>query len=115
MQLFSIYTSKNNKDDIVALKEGFSIQAFIFGPLWALYKQMWLIGSINIIIYIILIMLKSYIPEFLSDLLNNILFLSYGFFASDLLSYRLSNNNYDLQDVVIANNKEQAELTFLKK
>ena len=115
MQVFSIYASKNNKENVIVLKEGFSIEAFILGPIWAFYKQMWLIGSISIIIYIVSNSMKNYIPEFFTDVFNNIVLLLYGFFASDLISYKLNNNGYQLEDIVIAKNQDEAELAFLNK
>jgi hypothetical protein len=115
MKAFTIYTSTKDKNDIIVLREGFCIEAFIFGPLWALYKKMWLIGIATIALHGILYNLTGYIPSFMIDFIGNLVLLLYGFFAVDLMSYKLCKNSYNLEDIIIANSQEEAEINFLRK
>jgi hypothetical protein len=49
---FKIY--ENPFGDQEAVKQGWSWPAFIFGGFWALWKNLWLIGSITVTVYLIL-------------------------------------------------------------
>lgn len=44
-----------------AVKQGWSWPAFIFGGFWALWKKLWLIGSITVFIYLVLFVIQEFL------------------------------------------------------
>jgi hypothetical protein len=120
MKTFSIYsknTDQNNTNptDLIILKDGFCVEAFIFGPLWALYKKLWIIGIISVLILTVSYNINNIYSSLLSDFIEELVLFAYGFLAYDILDYKLNKTGYKLQDIVIANSHEEAELIHLRK
>lgn len=115
MKIFNIYARSSNKQDIIAIKDGFCLEAFIFGPIWAFYKKMWIIGLVPLALRITFFFETEFMLGYFAEFLDNLILLMYGFLAYDFLDYKLCRTGYKLEDVIIANNQEEAELTYLRK
>jgi hypothetical protein len=115
MQIFSIYSKNNSMDDLIVIKDGFSVGAFIFNGLWACYKKMWLLGGVTFIVVYMAQYLKDIDFQYAGDFLQNLVLVAYGILANDFLSYKLDKSGYNLKDVMIANTLEDAELLYLRK
>ncbi len=115
MKVFNVYAKEENQIEPILVEEGFCIWGFILGPAWALYNRMWLVGLLSICLYVLANFIETNLSVFFGQMLNNLFLLLYGFFGYDILCYRLSQQNYLLQDVVMASDAEEAELKYLSK
>jgi hypothetical protein len=115
MKTFSIYAKDSEKQEIVSLKEGFYIEAFLFSAAWAFYKKMWLVGILSILILSASYNLQFVAHGYLSEFLDNLVLFAYGLLACDFANYKLVKSGYILQDIIIAKNSEEAELAYLRK
>ena len=113
--IFNFYASVRDKQDYIAVKEGFSIWAFSLGPIWAIYNNMWKAAALSIVLYLLAYFIENSISLFTGQCLSNFMVLVYGFFAQDLIHYHLKNKGYVLQDVILAPSLEEAELKYLNK
>ncbi|ADE29834.1 DUF2628 domain-containing protein [Rickettsia prowazekii] len=112
MNIYAIYinsTQKNN--NFIILEEGFSWIAALFSIFWALYHKMWIVVAITVIANIIA---TTIIVDF-KFIFQIFLILSFGFFAADIRENYLNRNNYQLEDIIIANSRIEAELKFLER
>ncbi|AAU03788.1 DUF2628 domain-containing protein [Rickettsia typhi] len=113
MNIYVIYinsTQKNN--NFIILEEGFSWIAALFSIFWALYHKMWVVVTITVIANIIITTINIVDLKFIFQIF---LILSFGFFASDIRENYLNRNNYQLEDIIIANSRIEAELKFLER
>ena len=113
--IFNFYANTRDKQDYVAVKDGFSILAFALGPIWSIYNHMWTASAISIVLYLLAYLIENSISPFTGQLLSNFMVLAYGFFAQDLIYYHLKNKGYVFQDVVLAPSLEEAEIKYLNK
>ena len=115
MKIFTIYAKGEKEKEVVALSDQFfDWRAFVFGPFWLAYNKMWLTALLSIILAIFC----TYLCELLfgsSQYVTNAFMIAFGFFAYDLMEYKLAKSGYLLCDVVIANTVEEAELEYLRR
>jgi hypothetical protein len=115
MKVFTIYTKGEKEKEVIAISDQiFDWYAFIFGPLWFVYNRMWMTAVLSVV----LIVACSYLCELFfgsSQYVTNAFMIVYGFFAYDLMEYKLVKSGYALCDVVIAKTEEEAELEYLRK
>jgi hypothetical protein len=114
-RIFSVYGKKDHPDDIVVLKDGFCLEAYLFGALWALYKRLWILGITSGLMLIGSSMVDGLYFELLSNFVEQLILLMYGFFAYDILEYKLNQTGYQLKDIVLAYSSEEAELMYLRR
>ena len=115
MKTFSIYSKNSSPNDLIILKDGFCVEAFIFGPLWALYKKLWIIGLISIFILTVSYNINNIYSGLLSSFIEEMVVFVYGFLAYDILDYKLNKTGYKLQDIIMADSCQEAELIHLRK
>jgi hypothetical protein len=115
MKTFSVYSKKDQPSDIVILKDGFCLEACMFGALWALYKKLWILGILSGLILIASSIINDLYSGLINDFIERLILFAYGFFAYDILDYKLNKTGYKLQDIVIANSLQEAELIHLRK
>ncbi len=113
MNIYSIYVNPDKKDNnFVLVKQGFSLFAAVFNIFWALYHKMWLV---LIITFILNIATFSFDSHNLSNLIQVIMALIFGFFGADMREYDLERKEYSLEDIILANSEVEAELKFLER
>lgn len=114
MNIYCIYTNLNKKQtEPVIVNQGFSFYGAFFSFLWALYHKMWIIAfTLPIITTFLRPMLEKSHLHYLFDI--SVLFI-FGFFASDLRAYYLINSGFKLDEIIIAQNEEAAELKYYYK
>jgi len=111
MKIFAVYCSKADKNHIIAIPEGFSFSALIFGIFWAMYHRIWTAVIVTFLIAVICTFFTSKLGGAACFFLNNLMMLIYGFFGQDMLAYKLSNQYY-FADIVVAHNAEDAEIKY---
>ena len=106
---------KNSLDkDLIVVKTGFSILAFFLGPIWGLFRKLWVHSAIGIAFL-------SYCNFILSvyDLKYFFVFSSiasslfWGKFANDLYIQKLIKRKFKPIKHVVATSKEDAIIQFL--
>jgi hypothetical protein len=113
MNIYCVYNdSSKNQDELIIVKEGFSIYAAVFNLLWALYHKMWLVVLIGIIVSLCAMPLEKLGLYYLYDMT---ILLIFSFFASDIRGCYATRSGYVLADVVTALDEEEAELKYYYK
>lgn len=104
-------------EKIVFLRDGFSTWAFIFGPLWFMWKRAWLPAVLWSLVLAVLaglgVLLKIPADAMSFAALAVALFL--GFEGCRLLAWSLQRRGYVESDVVIGENEEEAELVYFER
>ncbi|MGE5369345.1 MAG: DUF2628 domain-containing protein [Chloroflexota bacterium] len=104
-------------EKIVFLRDGFSTWAFIFGPLWFMWKRAWLPAVLWSLVLAVLaglgVLLKIPADAMSFAALAVALFL--GFEGWRLLAWSLQRRGYVESDVVIGENEEEAELVYFER
>ena len=114
MKTYNIFI-KQNKDnnaveDVLLIKEGFNIFAFVFTVFWFLFNKLWLFAGISFI----LINIFNFVFSFMVGSIFVFLFsLLIGFEANNLLLYRFQREGYYFVGYTIGKSKKEAELRFL--
>lgn len=113
MNIYCVYSdSEKNQDELLIVKQGFSIFASVFNVVWAIYHKMWLLVLIVGVMGIIAFPLEKMQLYYIFDIA--ILFI-FGFFADDFRNYYAKKKGYILSDIVIADSDEEAELKYYYK
>ena len=106
---------KNSFDkDLIVVETGFSIFAFFLGPIWGLYRKLWVYSSVGIAFlsycnFILSVYDLNYL--FILSLVTSSLF--WGKFARDLYIQKLIAVKFKPLKHVVANSKEDAIIQFL--
>ena len=114
MKTYNIFI-KQNKDnnaveDVLLIKEGFNIFAFVFTVFWFLFNKLWLFAGISFI----LINIFNFVFSFMVGSIYVLLFsLLIGFEANNLLLYRFQREGYYFVGYTTGRNKKEAEIRFL--
>ena len=105
---------KSLDKDLIVTETGFSILAFFLGPIWGLFRKLWLYSAIGIafLIYCNFI-LSIYDLKYFFVLSSIASSLFWGKFARDLYIQRLINRKFKPLKHVVANSKEEAIIQFL--
>jgi hypothetical protein len=104
-------------DRFAFVRDGFHLWAAILGPLWLAWHRLWLalLGWIVAIVALEVILLKlgaNGASMLLSDLLLALLL---GFEAASLRRWTLSRRNWRQLEIVVADDREQAERRFFDR
>ena len=106
---------KNNLDkDLIVVKTGFSILAFFFGPIWGLFRKLWVYSIIGIafLTYCNFI-LSVYDLKYFFVLSSIASSLFWGKFARHLYIQKLIKRKFKPLKHVVATSKEDAIIKFL--
>lgn len=114
MKTYNIFI-KQNKDneaveDILLIKEGFNMFAFVFNIFWFLSNKLWLFAAIAFAIINLVTIIFSPIVSSAFMFLFSLLI---GFEANNLLLYRFQREKYYFVGYTTGNNRKEAELRFL--
>jgi len=105
---------KATATDVILVREGFSVWAFLFPPLWALYHGMWPVAFVLLATCGGL----AFLPEMIAggeawvDLGVMAMMLLVGFLGSDLRQWTLKLRGYNPTGVVGGENLADAERQF---
>jgi hypothetical protein len=101
-------------EKIVFLRDGFSTPAFVFGPLWLLWRRAWIaaLGWTLLLAAIGGIGALLKISSVFTTLVGFAAALVLGFEGSRLLAWSLQRRGYVESDVVIGDNEEEAEEAY---
>ena len=113
MNIYSVYidSSKNNKE-IILIKQGYSIIAGFFNIFWAFYHRMWYLA---ISLFLLSLLLGGFNKTYILYSFNIAMIFIFSFFASELQEYYTVKKGYDLADIVLAANAEEAEVKFFDR
>ena len=105
---------KSLDKDLIVVETGFSIFAFFLGPIWGLFRKLWVYSTIGIAFlsycnFILLVYDLKYF--FVLGSLASSLF--WGKFARDLYIQKLIKKRFKPLKHVVANSKEDAIIQFL--
>jgi hypothetical protein len=104
-------------EKIVFLRDGFSFWAFLFGPLWFIWKRAWLPAILWSLVLAALAGL-GYLLKIPADAMSFAAFaaaLYLGFEGWRLLAWSLQRRGYVESDVVIGESEEEAELVYFER
>ncbi len=110
MNIYSVYTdsSKNNKEPIL-IKQGFSFIAGFLSFFWAVYHKMWYAAFAMMLISLLL---RAAGSSYIAYCVNLAILFIFGFFASEIREYYTLRKGYDLSDIILATNEEEAEVKY---
>lgn len=114
MNIYSVYvnSSSKNHQEPIFIKQGFSFWASFFNCLWSLYHRMWLVTLITIAMSFLIHTVISHNYIYLLDIA--LLFI-FGFFGAEMREYDAKRKGYNLDDIVLAHDVEEAEIRYLGK
>ena len=105
---------KSLDEDLIVVKTGFSILAFLLGPIWGLFNKLWLYSAIGIaFLSYSNFILSVYDVKYFFVLSSFASSLFWGKFARDLYIQKLITKNFKPLKHVVANSKEDAIIKFL--
>lgn len=118
MYTYAVYVKSNEHyNNIVPIKEGFSLVAAILSVFWALYNKMW-----HVVIALVLINMILASVQFKFIATTNFvmachitIMLAFGIFATELKEFELHKKGYELKDIVFAKSQDEAEIEFVRK
>ncbi|MBM3952071.1 MAG: DUF2628 domain-containing protein [Rhodospirillales bacterium] len=118
MRMYTAYVRHGGLDpdrDVVLVKEGFSWPAFVFGPLWALTRRLWLTA---VAFAFVLVGLEAAMRAFAFDgivsaALILILSVAFGWLGNDLRRRKLERRGFVFRGVVAGNDIDAALARFL--
>ena len=106
---------KNSLDkDLVVVKTGFSILAFLLGPIWGLFRKLWVYSAIGIaFVFYCNFILSVYDLKYFFVISSIASSLFWGKFARDLYIQELIKRKFKPIKHVVATSKEDAIIQFL--
>ena len=108
---------KNSLDkNLIVVKTGFSIIAFILGPIWGLFRKLWMYSAIGIaFLSYCNFILSVYDLKYFFVLSSVASSLFWGKFARDLYIQNLITRKFKPLKHIVANSKEDAIIQFLNE
>ena len=102
--------------DIVLVKEGFCWPALFFSVIWAIWKGLWLVALLFLLLQAALSFFFSVflVGTLTQVVLSLVLAIAIGFFANDLRRWTLSRRGFRDADVVAERNLIAAERRFFE-
>lgn len=104
-------------DRAILVPDGFSLQAFVFGPLWFFFHRLWLAG----LGVLALLVAAGFAGRFLGFgtfagfLVTVLLLLLIGMEASSLRRWTYARNGRPARDAVVAHSAEEAEMKAVNR
>ncbi len=114
MYIYCVYKNKSDSEDLKYIRKSTSFYAGFFDVLWLIYNRLWKYTLIFLCLKFTAYFLiqNSNIPNIIFNIAN---FIFFYIFASDILEHKFANNNFDLYDIIYANNEEEAELKHIMR
>ncbi|MCX7899613.1 MAG: DUF2628 domain-containing protein [Methylocystis sp.] len=104
-------------EKIVILRDDFSWPAFLFGPLWLIWRGAWLAA----LLWTLLLAAVSFAawklqaPKYMTPYIGMAFGAWLGFEGSRLIAWTLNRRGYVEGDIVIGDNEEEAEIAFFHR
>jgi hypothetical protein len=118
MKIYTIYTEPNKDiNDSKFITEGFSLLALLLPIVWSIYKRIWWLAGLLLIINFLLGVLteKAIITESGLLVMSLIINLIVAFFASDIYQYELKRKGLIFSDIISACSLKEAQLKLFLK
>ncbi len=111
MNTYFIFKNNLKNDDYMALANGFSFYALVFGPFWGLITGLWVFSIVNLSL---ILFLQIFFNEFLVLLMffSN---LFWGLLGKDLHIQNLISSNYTAKSIIVASSHKKALLTYFSE
>jgi len=109
--------SKTPPDECVLIKDGFCWGNFLFGIFWALYKKVWDLALIHLLIGSMAATATKFYPmfNFHIQILIVAIQVIISFYATTFIKWKLSNAGYKEVDLIAGRTEEEALLIFLRE
>ena len=104
MRAFTIHARGGERPRTRLVREGFSVWAFLFGPLWMLFRGLWLVLAG----YLLVAVAVAFLPEPWEGWAGLGLQLLLGFHARDLERWTLRRRGFTEEGVVMAPDEDMA-------
>jgi hypothetical protein len=117
MKLYNALVKKNKEgkvEDVILLKEGFSVCAFLFSGAWFLYHKMWQEFLALLLINIVFIFLGNFYSNFDRIFLQTAFIFIVAFNANYWLCSHLKKKGYELAGLFFGADCDDARLSFVK-
>jgi hypothetical protein len=123
MRVYTVHVHPSRRDadgigdrDVVLVKEGFSWPALFFSVIWAIWKGLWLVALLFLVLQTAL---SFFFNVFLIGTLTQVvltllLAIAIGFFANDLRRWTLSRRGFRDAGVVVGRDLLAAERRFFE-
>ena len=104
-------------DKFIFVRDGFHFWAMVFGPLWLIWKRLWLalLGWIIAIVALEIVLARLGAGSAAIVSADVMVALLMGFEAASLQRWTLSRRNWRQLDVVVADDEEAAERRFFDR
>jgi len=104
-------------DKFIFVRDGFHFWAMVFGPLWLIWKKLWLalLGWIIAIVALEIVLARLGAGSGAIVSADVMVALLMGFEAASLQRWTLSRRNWRQLDVVVADDEEAAERRFFDR
>lgn len=110
MNIYSVYADSSKKENTpILIKQGFSFIAGVFNCFWALYHKMWFIAFFTMIVSLLAGTLKI---SYIFYPVNIAILFIFGFFASEIREHYTEKNGFELSDIILARDEEEAEVKY---
>ena len=108
------YDTAADPDRFVFVRDGFSLWAFLLGPLWMLRHRMWLalIGYIALIAALQFGLHRLELPGEVGPVITALVALLVGFEAGTLRRFTLSRRGWSNVGLIVGDDREMAEQRF---
>ncbi|MDH5188880.1 MAG: DUF2628 domain-containing protein [Rhodospirillaceae bacterium] len=108
--------NKNHKPKLVVVKDGFSLGATAFGPIWALVLGLW---EAALLIFVVQLVLGFLINEFIFSVSAQIaaqigVAITIGIVANELRRWNLSRRGFEERATVLGVDSMDAERRFFE-
>jgi hypothetical protein len=114
MAIYTVHSKGKPAEDAIFIRDGFSIAAFLFTVLWALWNRMWIVAIFILVVLGAITVLGEAlsINESIVSLASLLASLIFGHEARDLQRWSLERRGYQAVGVVAGEDLEEAELRF---
>lgn len=108
---------RTTPDRVVFIRDGFSIWAFLLGPIWLIWKRLWLVlvGYIVLQIAVEFVLRLIHATQDTRFFVMFIIALLMGLEASTLRRWTLTRRKWRQLDIVVARNRDEAEYRFFSR
>lgn len=118
MKFYNAYFSRDKKnkiDDVVVIKEGFSLTALILGPLWFLYHKMWQEFFTLILLKMAISIMGNFLPTFDRLVMEIIVMFLVALNANYWYAQSLLKKDYKFLTIIGGLNKDDALFNVAKQ
>ncbi|MFC0389209.1 DUF2628 domain-containing protein [Muricoccus vinaceus] len=109
MRVFTVHARAGTEAATRLVREGFSLGALLFGPLWLLWHGLWL----ALLGYVLLAVALAFLPDLWEGWAVLALQVLLGWHAHDLRRWTLGRRGFATRGVVVGRDEEEALLRLI--